>query len=124
VKREAKSEPSWPNTGEMPTLATLARLSASATGQRPEVPGAGAGNVTTVEPFQFGRAARMSNRPAIVRARPDDCRVKFCEIEAERNNLRADLAEALEQVEHWRTLAEYRGSRLVERQERQTGDRC
>ncbi|MGO9149112.1 MAG: hypothetical protein ACLP1E_12360 [Acidimicrobiales bacterium] len=96
----------------------------SASGQRPEVPGAVAGHVTAVEPFQLGRAARMRDGPTVVRARPDGCRAKFCEIEAERNNLRADLAEALEQVEGWRTLAEYRGSRLVERQERQTGHHC
>lgn len=36
--------------------------------------------------------------------------------EAERDGLRATLAEAIGQVEYWRTLAEYRERRLVERQ--------
>jgi hypothetical protein len=37
--------------------------------------------------------------------------------EAERDGLRVDLAEAMAQAEYWRTLAEYRERRLVERQD-------
>jgi hypothetical protein len=38
------------------------------------------------------------------------------EVEAERDRLRADLRDALQQVEHWRTLAEYRQATLLARQ--------
>jgi hypothetical protein len=44
-------------------------------------------------------------------------RAELRRAEVEQNNLRAALAEALAQIEHWRTLAEYRKSRLVERQD-------
>lgn len=53
----------------------------------------------------------------VVLAELQDLRADLRRTESERNKLRADVAEALEQIEHWRTLAEYRKSRLVERQE-------
>jgi hypothetical protein len=43
--------------------------------------------------------------------------VRLNQARTERDNLRSDLAEARAQVEYWRTLAEYRERRLVERQE-------
>jgi len=45
------------------------------------------------------------------------------EVEAERDHLRTDLRDALRQVEHWRTLAEYRQATLLARQLEDAGRR-
>jgi hypothetical protein len=58
-----------------------------------------------------------SQELATVRAERDHYRDRLRETEAEQNDLRADLADALGQVEHWRTLAEYRERRLAERRD-------
>lgn len=72
----------------------------------PEVPTA---------PDRGGRAPDRRDEATIACAERDLCLVRLRQAEAERKKLRAELAEALEQVEHWRTLAEYREKRLVER---------
>jgi len=72
--------------------------------------------VTTVQGSQRGRAISISDQLAIVSAERDRCRALLCKAEADRAHLHADLADALAEVEHWRTLAEYRENRLVDRQ--------
>jgi seryl-tRNA synthetase len=42
---------------------------------------------------------------------------ELSEIQAERDRLAVELREALRQVEHWRTLAEYRRATLLARQQ-------
>jgi hypothetical protein len=54
---------------------------------------------------------------AVTRAERDLWLVRLRQAELERDGLRANLAEALAHVEYWRTLAEYREKRLVERQD-------
>jgi len=52
--------------------------------------------------------------PAGIRRALAQCRAQLRRAEEERNDLRADLSRALDQAEHWRTLAEYRERRLLE----------
>ena len=59
--------------------------------------------------------ARPADELTIARAERDLCLARLHQADADHAKLRADLAEALEQVEYWRTLAEYRERRLVER---------
>lgn len=61
------------------------------------------------------RAVTPGNELTVTRAERDLCLARLQQLDADRAKLRADLAEALEQVEYWRTLAEYRERRLVER---------
>ncbi|MGO9581429.1 MAG: hypothetical protein ACLP36_01330 [Acidimicrobiales bacterium] len=68
-----------------------------------------------------GRAPRQSDELAVARTERDLCRARLRQAEAERDHLRADLVEALAQLEYWRTLAEYRQKRLVERQDNPEG---
>jgi hypothetical protein len=75
------------------------------------------GKVTPLDPSENRRTAQPHDELIVARAERDLCQVRLRQSEAERDNLRADLAEALGQVEYWRTLAEYRERRLVERQE-------
>lgn len=69
----------------------------------------------------LGRAVRPSDELAVARTERDLCRARLRQAEAERDHLRADLVEALAQLEYWRTLAEYRQKRLVERQDNPEG---
>lgn len=62
-----------------------------------------------------GRDAGRADELAVTRAERDLCLVRIHQGDLDRAKLRADLAEALEQVEYWRTLAEYRERRLLER---------
>jgi len=119
-----QSGPPRPKTGETRTSATVAHLSVNICSERHEIPEAQFREVPATEPFEAVLAAHSNGRLSVAQLERDDHRAQSFHTQAEWNKLRADLAEALEQVEHWRTLAEYRGSRLVERQERQTGDRC
>ena len=50
---------------------------------------------------------------AVVRGERDQCREQLRELEAERDRLRVELRDALGQVEHWRTLAEYREKMII-----------
>jgi len=70
-----------------------------------------------VEPSQQRRSVQPCDELAVTRAERDLWLVRLRQAEAERERLRADLIEALAQVEYWRTLAEYRERRLVERQD-------
>lgn len=45
---------------------------------------------------------------------------QLSEIQVERDRLLAELREALREVEHWRTLAEYRQATLLARQQDET----
>lgn len=60
---------------------------------------------------------RQHDELAVTRAERDICLARLRQTEAERDRLRTELAEALGQAEYWRTLAEYRERRLVERNE-------
>lgn len=54
---------------------------------------------------------------------PEDWRryvAQLSEIQEERDRLAVELREALRQVEHWRTLAEYRRATLLARQDDET----
>ena len=55
-----------------------------------------------------GRTVPERDWLAVVRAERDQYQEKLREMEGERDRLRAELRDALVQVEHWRTLAEYR----------------
>jgi hypothetical protein len=77
----------------------------------------GPGKVKPLEPSDVKRIARPHDELVVARAERDLCLVRLRQAEVDRDKLRADLAEALGQVEYWRTLAEYRERRLVERQE-------
>ena len=46
-----------------------------------------------------------------------DCQTQLREAQAERDRLRAQLRDALDQLEHWRTLAEFREAVLAELRE-------
>jgi hypothetical protein len=70
-----------------------------------------------VEPSQQQRSVEPRDELAVTRAERDLWLIRLRQAEAERESLRADLIEALAQVEYWRTLAEYRERRLVERQD-------
>jgi len=59
--------------------------------------------------------ARPADELTVARAERDLSLARLHQADADHAKLRADLAEALEQVEYWRTLAEYRERRLVER---------
>ncbi len=48
---------------------------------------------------------------------------QLSEIRVERDRLLAELREALREVEHWRTLAEYRQATLLARQRDETASR-
>lgn len=78
------------------------------------------------EPVKPVLGAHTNGGPSVAQLERDRHGTQSCHTQAEWNKLRADLAEALEQVEHWRTLAEYRRARLLERQDKQAGDadRC
>jgi uncharacterized coiled-coil DUF342 family protein len=65
-----------------------------------------------------------SDELAFVRGERDRYRAQLREIEAERDRLRADVRGLLSQVEHWRTLAEYREAMLDEQRERSKQPRC
>ena len=54
-----------------------------------------------------------SDELAVVRGEPDR-QIQLKEARAERDRLRAELREALDQLEHWRTLAEYRETVILE----------
>jgi hypothetical protein len=73
--------------------------------------------VTTGERSQGRRTVRTDDELATVRRERDHRQARLREVEAERDELRADIAEALDQVEYWRTLAEYRERRLTKRQD-------
>jgi hypothetical protein len=70
-----------------------------------------------VEPAERDHSARQHDELAVTRAERDIWLARLRQAEVERDRLRADLADALGQAEYWRTLAEYRERRLVERQE-------
>jgi len=72
--------------------------------------------MTAVERFDRGCTVRRDDELAALRAERDLWWARLRQAEAERDGLRAQLAKALDQVEYWRTLADYRESRLVERQ--------
>ncbi len=73
--------------------------------------------VTTGERSQGQRTVRTDDELAIVRRERDHRQTRLCQAEPERDEFRADIAGALDQVEYWRTLAEYRERRLTERQD-------
>ncbi|MGD0985430.1 MAG: hypothetical protein ABSA65_16705 [Acidimicrobiales bacterium] len=79
-----------------------------------------------MKPFQLEHNTRTNSEPGIAPEEPNDCRALSFQAEADRDISRAELAGALEQVGYWRTLAEYRRNRLMERQDRSGGeaDRC
>lgn len=54
------------------------------------------------------RPAPVVDELAALRRERDRYMEQLSEAEGERNHLRARLRDALEQLEHWRTLAEYR----------------
>lgn len=62
-----------------------------------------------------GPAVACHNGETVARAERDLYLARLKQAEAEQLRLKAELSEALEQIEHWRTLAEYREKRLVER---------
>ncbi len=70
-----------------------------------------------MESSRESRSVSPNDELAVARAERDLCLVRLNQARTERDNLRSDLAEARAQVEYWRTLAEYRERRLVERQE-------
>ena len=78
--------------------------------------------MTTSEPFPLRHNARADDRQAAILAERNECRVLLLQVEAERDNLRTQLGKALEEVEHWRTLAEHRAKRLSDIETRQTGE--
>jgi len=69
-----------------------------------------------VEPSLGGRAVSPNEELAVARAERYLCQVRLRQAASERDNLRTDLAEARAELEYWRTLAEYRERRLIERQ--------
>jgi hypothetical protein len=69
-----------------------------------------------VEPTERDTASKRDEL-AVTRAECDIWLARLRQAEVERDRLRADLADALGQVEYWRTLAEYRERRLVERRD-------
>jgi len=73
--------------------------------------------VRRLEPPQSEHPVKPRDELAVTRAERDLWLVRLRQAEAERDTLRTNLAEALAQVEYWRTLAEYRERRLVERQD-------
>ncbi|MGA3353011.1 MAG: hypothetical protein ABSD85_07480 [Acidimicrobiales bacterium] len=74
-----------------------------------------------MELSQREQAIEPLDELAVTRAERDLWLVRLRQAEAEGESLRADLVEALAQVEYWRTLAEYRERRLVERQDSADG---
>ena len=70
-----------------------------------------------MEPSENRRSVRPQDELVVARAERDLWLVRLRQTEGERDNLRADLAEALAQIEYWRTLAEYRERRLTDRQD-------
>ncbi|MGA2806209.1 MAG: hypothetical protein ABSF89_17805 [Acidimicrobiales bacterium] len=80
--------------------------------------------MTALEALQVKRTARTDDRQAVLLTERNECRALLLQVEAERDNLRAQLAGALEEVEHWRTLAEYRGNRLLQDSQRGETNRC
>ena len=77
--------------------------------------------VTALETSESRRGVRPEDELVVARAERDLWLVRLRQTEAARDNLRTDLAEALAQIEYWRTLAEYRERRLVERQDSSDG---
>ena len=73
--------------------------------------------MTVLEPSENRRSVRPQDELVVARAERDLWLVRLRQTEGERDNLRADLAEALAQIEYWRTLAEYRERRLTDRQD-------
>lgn len=61
------------------------------------------------------------DEPAFVVTEREHYRTQLSEMKAERDRLLVELREALRQIEHWRTLAEYREQMLVK--EREASDR-
>ncbi len=55
-----------------------------------------------------------SDELAFVRGELDRCRMKLREAQIERDRLRAELRDALNQLERWHTVAEYREAMLDE----------
>lgn len=51
------------------------------------------------------------------------CAAQLTEIQVERDRLLTELREALREIEHWRTLAEYRQATLLALQQDETGGR-
>ena len=74
-----------------------------------------------MEPSANRRSVRPQDELVVARAERDLWLVRLRQTEGERDNLRADLAEALAQIEYWRTLAEYRERRLTDRQDSSDG---
>jgi hypothetical protein len=58
-----------------------------------------------------------TDEPTSGRDELDDHRTQLVESQVERDRLRAELRDALGQVEYWRTLAEYRKAMLDEQRE-------
>jgi hypothetical protein len=79
--------------------------------------------VTSGERLQGRWTVRTDDELATVRRERDHRQARLRQAEAERDALRADIAEALDQVEYWRTLAEYRERRLTERQDGEDTER-
>ena len=104
----------------------MAHLSVNIYRKQDEIPKVQVREVPATEPFEPVLAAHSNGGLSVPQLERDDHGAQSRHTQAEWNKLRADLAEALEQVEHWRTLAEYRRARLLERQDRQAGDaaRC
>ena len=71
--------------------------------------------MTTVESSERDHSPRQRDELAVTRAERDIWLARLRQTEVERDRLRVDLADALGQAEYWRTLAEYRERRLVER---------
>ena len=81
----------------------------------PEPRDRGVTTVGTSGGSRDAHGAGPADELTVTRAERDLCLVRLHQAEGDRARLRADLAEALDQVEYWRTLAEYRERRLVER---------
>ena len=58
-----------------------------------------------------------SDELASFRSEREQYRTQLSELKAERDRLLMELREALRQIEHWRTLAEYRERMLVDQRE-------